>query len=105
MNFLLLAKAVITDGQITSIVQPIIDVLNATVPALLLLVGAVGAIWCIVLGVKYAKAEDPQEHDKAKKALINAIVGFVLVFVLLVMLKLGTDIFTNYFKTAYGYTA
>ena len=63
---------------------------------MLAVVGAVGALWCILLGVKYAKADDPQEHEKAKKGLINAIVGFVLIIVLLIMLKIGTTVFTEW---------
>ena len=70
--------------ELQSIIQPVLDLCNSLVPVMLLVVGAVGALWCILLGVKYAKADDPQEHEKAKKGLINAIVGFVLIFVLLV---------------------
>ena len=78
------------------IVQPIVTLCGQLVPILLAVVGAVGALWCILLGVKYAKADDPQEHEKAKKGLINAIVGFVLIFVLLIMLKIGTTVFTEW---------
>jgi threonine/homoserine/homoserine lactone efflux protein len=69
-------------------------------PVLILLavVGAVGALWCILLGVRYARADDPQEHEKAKKGLINAIVGFVLIFVLLIMLNIGTNVLTEWWS-------
>ena len=53
------------------------------------IVGALGAIYCIILGAKLAKAEEPQDREKAKNSLKNAIVGFVLIFVLIVVLKLG----------------
>jgi hypothetical protein len=66
---------------------------------MLSVVGAVGALWCILLGVKYAKADDPQEHEKAKKGLINAIVGFVLIFVLLIMLNIGAKVLTDWWAT------
>ena len=85
--------------ELQSIIQPVLDLCNSLVPVLLLVVGAVGALWCILLGVKYAKADDPQEHEKAKKGLINAIVGFVLIFVLLIMLNIGTNIFTNWWQS------
>ena len=55
---------------------------------LLGLVGAVGSLYCVVLGVKYAKAEEPQDREKAKGALKNAIVGFVLIFVLMLGLNI-----------------
>ena len=37
---------------------------------------------------KFAKAEEPQDREKAKGALKNAIIGFVLIFVLILALKL-----------------
>ena len=86
----------ITEGQITRILGPITNIIDVIVPALIGLVASIGAIWCIVLGVKFAKSEDPQEHEKAKKALINAIIGFVLIFGLLIMLDLGTEVFKEY---------
>lgn len=84
------------DGEIKTIIQPVLDLCNSLVPIMLLVVGAVGALWCILLGVKYAKADDPQEHEKAKKGLVNAIVGFVLIFVLLIMLNIGTNVLTEW---------
>ncbi len=44
------------------VVQPLLEVCGVVVPVLLAVVGALGAIWCIVLGVKYAQATDPQER-------------------------------------------
>ncbi len=101
MNFLNIINYValdLTQGDITNILKPIDDIIKLVVPALLALVGSVGAIWCIVLGVKFAKAEDPQEHEKAKKSLINAIIGFVLIFVLLIMLNLSLDVFIPWYQ-------
>lgn len=83
-------------ADMQSIIQPVLEVCNVLVPVLLSVVGALGALWCILLGVKYAKADDPQEHEKAKKGLVNAIVGFVLIFVLLVMLQIGVNVFTDW---------
>ena len=81
-----------------SIIQPVLELCQSLVPILLAVVSAVGGLWCILLGVKYAKADDPQEHEKAKKGLINAIVGFVLIFVLLIMLTIGTEVFTDWWS-------
>ena len=86
-------------NDMNSIVQPIIDICTSLVPILLAVVGSVGSLWCILLGVRYAKADDPQEHEKAKKGLVNAIVGFVLIFVLLIMLNIGIDVFTDWWST------
>lgn len=95
MNFI--TNLLVSQADIQSIVDPLMKLISTALPVLLGLVASLGTIWCIVLGVKYAKAEDPQEHEKAKNALKNAIIGFVLIFVLLIMLQVGTSVFTNYY--------
>lgn len=85
-------------NDMNSIIQPILDLCRTLVPVMLGIVGAVGSLWCILLGVKYAKADDPQEHEKAKKGLVNAITGFVLIFVLLIMLSIGTNVLTEWWQ-------
>ena len=85
-------------NDLNSIVQPILDICQTLVPIMLAVVGAIGSLWCILLGVKYARAEDPQEHEKAKKGLVNAIVGFVLIFILLIMLNIGTQVLTDWWS-------
>lgn len=99
MNTLLLSM---TTAEMNKIISPIIEVCKILVPALLTVVGAVGAIYCIFLGIKYARASEPQEHENAKKALQHAIVGFVLIFVLLIMLQIGISIFTDWWQS-YAY--
>ena len=70
------------------VVAPIVALLDSLMGPVLLIVGSLGTLYCIVLGVKYAKAEEPQERDKAKNSLKNAVVGFVLIFVLMLSLNL-----------------
>lgn len=88
-----------SEKDLDKIVKPLTDVLGVVVPVLLGVVGSLGALWVIFLGVKYAKAEDPQEHEKARNSLKNAIIGFVLIFVLLIALQFAVDIFTNWYVT------
>ena len=71
-----------------SVVTPIVSLLNSILTPMLLIVFAAGSLYCVVLGVKYAKAEEPQDREKAKGALKNAIIGFVLIFVLILALNL-----------------
>ena len=89
----------VQEKDINEIVKPLLQVLSVVTPVLLAVVGAIGAIFVIILGVKYARADDPQEHEKAKKGLRNAIIGFVLIFVLLIALQIAVSVFTNWYKT------
>ncbi len=71
-----------------SVAAPIIDLINSLLTPVLGIVGAAGAVYCVILGAKFAKAEEPQDREKAKGALKNALLGFILIFVLLLTLKL-----------------
>ena len=70
-----------------NVVSPIVLLLNQLMGPVLGIVGALGSLYCIMLGVKFAKAEEQQDREKAKDALKNAIIGFVLIFILLVGLN------------------
>ena len=72
-----------------AVADPIVGLINDLFAPAMTIVVAVGTLYCIILGVKFAKAEEPQEHEKAKNHLKNAIIGFVLIFVLVVALKLS----------------
>jgi heme O synthase-like polyprenyltransferase len=87
----------LTEKELDKIVKPLLDVLGVVIPVLLGVVGSLGAIWVIFLGVKYSKAEDPQEHEKARNSLKNAIIGFVIIFVLLIALEWAVSIFTDWY--------
>jgi threonine/homoserine/homoserine lactone efflux protein len=93
---LLAAPPVTEAANLSAVTAPIIDLLNTIFGIAIPLVGAIGAIYCIFLGVKLAKAEEQQEREKAKTALKNAIIGFVLIFVLVVALRIGLPIMENW---------
>lgn len=92
MNFVLL------ETDFSGVTAPIVDLINSLLGPALVIVGALGMLYCIILGVKFAKAEDPQEHEKAKTHLKNAIIGYVLIFVLMVALKIGTGVMVDWVK-------
>ena len=73
--------------SIENAIAPVEDLVRKLTAPLIGIVGALGSVFCIILGVKFAKAEEPQEREKAKAHLKNAIIGFVLIFVLLVVLN------------------
>ena len=81
-----------TGTNFDTITDPIVGLINSLLTPALAIVGAVGSLYCVVLGVKYAKAEEPQDREKAKGHLKSAIIGFVLIFVLMLALKLAMPI-------------
>ena len=85
---MLSTSAFAADNAFADVVAPVVDLLNSLMTPLLAIVGALGALYCVLLGVKFAKAEEPQDREKAKTHLKNAIIGFVLIFVLILALDL-----------------
>ena len=88
-----------TGTNFDTITTPIVGLIESLLSPALALVGAIGSLYCVVLGVKYAKAEEPQDREKAKSHLKNAIIGFVLIFVLMLALKLAMPILQNWVYT------
>lgn len=99
MYYLLTANAA---NPFETVSKPIISLLDMALMPALAIVGALGAIYCIILGAKLAKAEEPQDREKAKNSLKNAIVGFVLIFVLIVVLKLGMTAMQSWMNSNIG---
>jgi len=83
-------------ASIEDLTDPIVSLINSLLNPLLAIVGAIGSLYCVILGVKYAKAEEPQDREKAKQHLKNAIIGFVLIFVLMLALKILTPVLGNW---------
>ena len=88
----------------STVLAPIVSLLNSLMAPLLAIVGAAGALYCVVLGVKYAKAEEPQDREKAKNSLKNAVIGFVLIFVLILVLNLLMPIMIDWVNKSAGAT-
>ena len=90
MYYFLLKAAEKADANVfETMSNPIINLIDSALPSVIALVGAIGVIYCVFLGLKLAKAEEPQDREKAKGHLKNAIVGFLLIFILMVALKTG----------------
>jgi len=75
-------------SNLDKVVTPIVDLLNSLLKPLLAIVVAIGSLYCVILGVKYSKAEEPQDREKAKQHLKNAIIGFVIIFILILALNI-----------------
>jgi hypothetical protein len=78
--------------------KPVTELLGKAITPALSVFGSVGAIYCIILGAKLAKAEEPQDREKAKAALKNAIIGFVVIFLLLGALKVGVSAMDTWYQ-------
>jgi hypothetical protein len=97
MNFLtaILAAA----PNFNPVIQPILDILNAILWPLIAVVGSAGTIYCVFLGIKIAKSDEQNSREKAKKDLLGAVIGFALIFVLIVALKLAMPILQDWVRT------
>ncbi len=67
---------------------PIAETLGKILVPLLILVASAGSIYAVVLGVTYAKCENGEKRDEARKRMVNAIIGFVVLLILLILLVL-----------------
>lgn len=85
-------------ANLDEVVSPVVDLIESFLNPVLAIVGAAGTVYCVILGVKYARAEEPQDREKAKQHLKNAIIGFVLIFVLIVILKRLTPVMSAWMK-------
>ena len=84
--------------DLSPIIAPILEILDAILWPAIAVVVAVGTIYCIVFGVKIAKSDEQNSMEKAKKDLVGAIVGFVIIFVLIVALKIAVPILEEWVK-------
>lgn len=75
-------------NQFTAVAKSIANLINNLLTPIMILVGAAGTIYAVVLGVNFAKAETSDKREEAKKRLINAVIGIVIIFILLIILKI-----------------
>ncbi len=68
----------------------VVDSISYVLIPLLIIVGAAGIIYAVILGVNMARADSTERREEAKKRLINVIValaimiGLILFFVLFI---------------------
>ena len=76
-----------TLGSLETAAKPVELLVAQIMKPLIGIVSAVAVVYCVFLGLKLAKADEPQEREKAKGALKNAIIGYLLIFVLILVLR------------------
>lgn len=76
------------------------QVIEIVMPVLIGVILMFGLVYSIILGVNYAKAEDSEKREEAKKRLIGAIVGVLIaaVMVAVIWIILQSDLVKNMFK-------
>ena len=97
LNFLM--AAIIAAVNFNPVIAPVLEVLNAILWPAIAIVGSAGAIYCVFLGIKIAKSDEQNSREKAKKDLMGAVIGFALIFVLIVALKIAMPILQDWVKS------
>lgn len=73
-------------GVVNEAFDSFMGIFNIIMPILIAVVLMFGLVYGILLGVKFAKAEDTDQRDKAKGQLINLIIGVLVAAVLMVLI-------------------
>lgn len=91
MNYIVgtFANIIAASGpDLSEAISPVYDIISTIIPIMLGLVFAIATPYCIVIGVKMAKADDPQTREESKTKLKQSLLGFGLTFVLIVVMWL-----------------
>ena len=75
------------DNEWMEMMAVIVDIVNQFMPVFMIGIGLVGSIYVIILSVKYAKAENDDAKNEAKKKLINTIIGVAVGLLIMVVLS------------------
>ena len=73
-------------------VESILNAITTLLYPLLVIVGAAGMIYAVVIGVQMARADSTEKREEAKKRLINVIVGLAIIIALILFFKLFIDV-------------
>lgn len=76
---------------------PIAKFLDDALIPVVIVVGALGAIWIVILGVNLARAESSDKATEAKKRLINVVIAIVSVIILVFLLAFFVSKVPNLF--------
>ena len=83
MNFLL--NTMMNSANVPGWLQTILNTLTNFINPILIVVSVAGIIYAIVVGIRFAKADDKNEREEAKQKLIYVIVGIVVTIVLIAL--------------------
>lgn len=66
----------------------VVDAISYVLIPLLIVVGAAGIIYSVILGVNMARADSTEKREEAKKRLINVIIGLAVMIGLILFFVL-----------------
>ena len=79
-RFLLaISNAIRSNASLSAIADQIEGIIQDVVSPVLVVIGAAGVIYAIILGVNYIKAETPDKRKEAQGRLIGAIIGVIII--------------------------
>jgi len=76
-----------TEG-LSTLAKEIFKYISYILVPIMIVVGAAGIIYSVYLGVNLAKADSADKRQEAKSRMVNAIIGFVAIFVLVLLMYL-----------------
>ncbi len=98
LGFARLAAEADTSG-LNSLANDIFKYASIILVPVMIIVAAGGIFYSIYLGVNLAKADSADKRTEAKSRMINAIIGFVCIFVLVLLMWL----FCQYANQIFGW--
>ena len=106
MNFLL--STMLNTANVPGWLQTILNALTNFINPILIVVSVAGIVYAIVVGIRFAKADDKNEREEAKQKLIYVIVGIVVTIVLIALfyflryaIERGDINFSSWWETSY----
>ncbi|MDD3397237.1 MAG: hypothetical protein PHR96_01685 [Clostridia bacterium] len=69
-------------------VATVVEAINQVLWPILIVVGAAGSIYAVIIGVNMARADSTEKREEAKKRLVNVIVGLAIIIALILFFQL-----------------
>lgn len=85
MTMLLSSAGGTSEVNIPDWLEVILDALTNFIGPILIVVAVAGIVYAVVVGIRFAKADDKSAREEAKQKLIYVIVGIVVTIVLIAL--------------------
>ena len=85
---------------LSTLAEQIFEYASYILIPIMIVVGVAGIFYGVYLGVNLAKADSADKRQEAKARMVNAIIGFVAIFVIVLLMYL----FCHYANQIFGWT-